>query len=308
MRIVLIGQAAFAERVVLGLLSAGHEIAAVYAPPPVSGKPDPLAVAAERAGLPLHTPSSYKGPEVAAQVRALGADLGLLAYVTRIIPPAVIDAPRLGTLCFHPSLLPRYRGGSALNWQIIRGETRGGFTVFWTDPGIDTGPILLQREVAIEPDDTTGSLYFHKIFEPGVAGMLESVELVASGRAPRTPQDEALATYDPLCTDAHAVIDWSRPVAEVYNLIRGCDPQPGAFTSWRGEKLRLYEARREQRDAGLPPGSVLSVDEEGFVVAAGTTGAAGAIRIGRARGTGAKLKAGELAASAGIEPGARLGG
>jgi len=307
MRIVLIGQAAFAERVLLGLLSAGHELAAVYAPPPSAGKADPLALAAERAALPLHTPSSYKGPAIAAEVQVLGADLGLLAYVTKIIPPAVIDAPRLGTLCFHPSLLPRYRGGSAHNWQIIRGETRGGFTVFWTDPGIDTGPILLQREVAIGPDDTTGSLYFSKIFEPGVAGMLESVELVANGRAPRIPQDESLASYDPLCTDAHAAVDWSRTAAEVYNLIRGCDPQPGAFTTWRGEKLRLYEARREDRP-GATPGTVLAVDEKGLVVAAGTAAEAGAIRIGRARGAGAKLNAGELAASLGLESGARLGG
>jgi methionyl-tRNA formyltransferase len=307
MRIVLIGQAAFAERVLLGLVSAGHELAAVYAPPPSAGKTDPLAIAAERAALPLRTPSSYKGPAIAAEVQALGADLGLLAYVTKIIPPSVIDAPRLGTLCFHPSLLPRYRGGSALNWQIIRGETRGGFTVFWTDPGIDTGPILLQREVAIGPDDTTGSLYFNKIFEPGVAGMLESVELVANGRAPRVPQDESLASYDPLCTDAHALVDWSRPPAEAYNLIRGCDPQPGAFTTWRGEKLRLYEGRREDRTGGAP-GTVLAVDEKGLVVGAGTGAAAGAIRIGRARGAGAKLNAGEVAASLGLEPGARLGG
>ena len=122
-------------------------------------------------------------PEVEAEVVGLGADLGVLAFVTKIIPQAVIDAPVHGSICFHPSLLPRYRGGNALAWQLIAGESRGGFTVFWTDPGIDTGPILLQREVEISPTDTAGSLYFDKIFEPGVVGMVEAVDLIAAERS-----------------------------------------------------------------------------------------------------------------------------
>jgi len=149
MRVVLIGQAAFGKEVLSGLLGRGHEVALVYAPPEKGGKPDPLAAEAATLGLELRTPAGYKTPAVAAEVAAAGADLGVLAFVTKIVPPAVIDAPRPGTICFHPSILPRYRGGSALAWQLIRGETRGGFTVFWTDPGIDTGPILLTREVEI---------------------------------------------------------------------------------------------------------------------------------------------------------------
>ena len=151
MRVVLVGQAAFGQSVVKGLLAAGHQIAAVYALPETKGKKDPLAVEAEQAGLTVRTPASYKTPEVAAEFAALKADLGVLAFVTKIIPPAVIDAPRHGTLCFHPSLLPRYRGGSALAWQLIRGETRGGLTVFWTDAGIDTGPIAISSWRRIGP-------------------------------------------------------------------------------------------------------------------------------------------------------------
>ncbi|MEW6267975.1 MAG: methionyl-tRNA formyltransferase [Thermodesulfobacteriota bacterium] len=308
MRVVLVGQAAFAQRVLQGLLASGHEVVAAYAPPDRAGKPDPLATEAARAGVPVRTPASYKGEEVAREFRELGADLGVLAYVTKIIPPAVIDAPRLGTLCFHPSLLPRYRGGSALAWQIIRGETRGGYTVFWTDPGIDTGPILLQEEVEIGPDDTAGSLYFDKIFEKGIAGMVRAVGLVAAGDAPRIPQDESQASYDPLCTDEHARVDWSLPCKRVYDLIRGCDPQPGAHTLLRGAMLRLYDARRaadDVRDAA--PGTLVAIDQRGIVVAAGQGADAGAIAISRVRGAGGKVKAAELAAEATLRPGERLG-
>ena len=145
-----------------------------------------------------------KGAAVAAELGAYRADLGILAYVTQIVPPAVFDAPRLGSICFHPSLLPRYRGGSAIPWQLIKGETRTGVTVFWVDPGIDTGPILLQRSAAVGPDDTAGSLYYNTLFELGIATVLESVDLIAAGTAPRLAQDESQASYDPLCRDEHA--------------------------------------------------------------------------------------------------------
>jgi methionyl-tRNA formyltransferase len=307
MRIVLFGQAAFGQQVLTGLLDAGHGVGAVYAPAAAGGKEDPLAAAASQRGVPLHTPKSYRTPEVAAQVRALDADLGVLAFVTKIIPEEVISAPKSGTICFHPSLLPKYRGGSALAWQLIRGEERGGFTVFWTDAGIDTGPILLQREIAIGPDDTAGSLYFDKIFAPGVAGMVESVRLIAEGKAPRVAQDESRATYDPLCTDEHAVIDWTKSAREVYDLIRGCDPQPGAHTTFGGEKLRLYTARRVDGAADAAPGTVLAADDAEIVVAAGAGASAGRIAIGKARASGGKVAAGEAARTLGITSGARLG-
>jgi methionyl-tRNA formyltransferase len=308
MRVVVVGQAAFGQSVLRGLVAAGHEVVAAYALPENKGKKDPLAIAAEEAGVPVRTPASYKTAEVAEEFAALNADLGVLAFVTKIIPPAVIDAPRLGTLCFHPSLLPRYRGGSALAWQIVRGETLGGYTVFWTDPGVDTGPILLQEEIAIGPDDTAGSLYFDKIFAAGVAGMVRAVDLVAAGNAPRIPQDESRASHDPLYTDAHAAVRWERPAREVYDLIRGCDPQPGAFTTCHGQTLRLYDARRvndEDRDAA--PGTILAIDERGLVVAAGSGADSGAIAVGRVRGAGGKVKAAELAAEQKLAAGEKLG-
>src|SRR5215831_14527185 len=167
MRILLVGQAAFAEQVLAGLETAGHRVVGVVCPPDRGDKPDPVKAAA----------------------------LAVLAYVTQIVPEALLQLPRHTAICFHPSLLPRYRGGSAIPWQLIRGETRSGVTVFWPDAGIDTGPLLLQREVAVDPDDTAGSLYFKKLFPLGVHTMLDSVELIAQGRAPREPQDDRCATY-----------------------------------------------------------------------------------------------------------------
>jgi methionyl-tRNA formyltransferase len=194
------------------------------------------------------------------------ADLGVLAFVTLIVPQRIIELPRLGTICFHPSLLPRYRGGSAINWQIMRGEKHGGLTVFWTDPGIDTGPILLQKKVEIGPDDTTGTLYFEKIFPLGLDAMEEAVRLIAQGRAPRIVQDESSATYDPLCRDRHVGIEWSRPARQVYDLVRGADPQPGAWAIHRGDKARFYDCR-----LGAPsdaePGRVLAIGEQGAEIA-----------------------------------------
>jgi methionyl-tRNA formyltransferase len=300
-RILLVGQAAFAEQVLQGLEAAGHQVVGVVCPPDRGDKVDPVKAAAVGRSVPVHQFPSLKSPEARAAFAGSGADLAVLAYVTQIVPEALLQLPRHTAICFHPSLLPRYRGGSAIPWQLIRGETRTGVTVFWPDAGIDTGPILLRREAPIGPDDTAGTLYYKTLFPLGVQTVLESVELIASGRAPREPQDERLASYDPLLTDTHAAIDWTRPQQVVHDLIRGCDPQPGAHTSYGRVRLRLFEPRRVEGTGA--PGTVLAVDEAGLVVAT----ADGAVRCTRARGDGPKAAAAEVAAALGIRPGARLG-
>ncbi len=308
MRLVVIGQAAFGQRVLDGLIDAGHEAALVLAPATIGSREDPLTKAARTRGLPLLTPSSYRSPEVAEAVRAAGADLGVLAFVTKIVPFSVFDAPRQGSICFHPSLLPRYRGGSALAWQLIRGEDRGGFTIFWVDEGVDTGPILLQREVPIDAGDTAGSLYFEKIFEPGISAMIEAVGLAADGRAARAPQDDAEASHDPLCGDAHVRIVWQRPAVSVYNLVRGADPKPGAYAVWKGSRLRLFGPRREvdANGAGLA-GTVVHLRDGRLHVAVGPGAGEGAISFAQARlDEGAKGAAAEVATAAGIQAGSIL--
>jgi methionyl-tRNA formyltransferase len=302
-RILLVGQAAFAEEVLRGLEAAGDTIAAVVCPPDAGPKPDPVKTAALARGVPIHQFRSLKAPEARRAFEEADADLGVLAYVTQIVPEPLLHVPRRTSICFHPSLLPRYRGGSALAWQLIRGETESGVTVFWPDAGIDTGPILLQRSAPVGPDDTAGSLYFKTLYPLGVRTVLDAVALVREGKAPRVPQDESRASYDPLCRDEHARIDWSRPTAEVHNLIRGCDPQPGAYGEWRGARLRLYEPRRVEGRAGAPPGTVLGIGADGLTAATGD----GAVRVARARDGGAKAPAAEVARAVGLEAGARLG-
>lgn len=301
MRIILFGQAAFAEQVLDGLRARAHEVAAVYCPPDAGAKPDPVKARALALGIPLHQRTTLKDSAVAEEVTAYGADLGVLAYVTQIVPPTVFAAPRLGSICFHPSLLPRYRGGSAIPWQIIKGETRTGVSVFWVDAGIDTGALLLQRQAAIAPDDTAATLYYNTLFQLGVDTVLEAVEQIDAGTAPRQPQDESQASYDPLCRDEHAQVDWRRPVAQVYNQIRGCDPQPGAFVLRGGAKLRFYDARRSEA-AGAQPGIVAAIGADGLTIGAH----GGAIRIGRVRVGPQKLAAAEAAAHLGLQVGAAL--
>lgn len=301
MRLILIGQAAFAERVLDGLRANHHEIAAAYCPPDATGgKPDPVKARALALEIPVRQHASLKRAEVRQEFIDLNADLAVLAYVTQIVPQSVFEVPRLGSICFHPSLLPKYRGGSAIPWQLIKGETQSGVTVFWVDPGIDTGPILLQKTAAVGPDDTAGTLYFNTLFPLGVDVVLESVELIAAGKAPRVAQDESQATYDPLCRDEHAAIDWSRPVREVYNRIRGCDPQPGAYTLFNGQKLRLYDARRI--DDRLRAGIVEDISVEGLVIGTGD----GAVRVKRVRWEDRKVEAASFAAAQNLTIGTQL--
>lgn len=304
MRIILIGQAAFAEKSLEKLVAKGEEIAAVYCPPDLpSGKVDPVKEKALQLGIPVRQHKTLKAPEVKDEFAALNADLAILAFVTQIVPPPVFNAPRLGSICFHPSLLPKYRGASAINWALINGETETGLTLFWVDQGIDTGPILLQKKIPVEPDDTTGSLYFNKIFPLGVEAIAESVELIQAGNPPRIPQDESKANYDPPCRDEHAKIDWSKPAQVVYNLIRGCDPQPGAHTLWQGKMVRLFDGRLQRENVSTAAGTVTAIDGENLNIALN----GGTLTVKKARGDGGKVAAAEFARQAGLGVGDRLG-
>jgi methionyl-tRNA formyltransferase len=304
LRIALFGQAAFGKDVLVRLLGAGHELVGVYVPPD-EGRPDPLASEAAARGLALFRHRRFRRggealPERVAEHHALGAELNVLAFVTTILPPEIVDAPRHGSLCFHPSLLPRFRGGSALAWQIILGERETGVTVFRPDAGVDTGPIIVQkRGVAIRDTDTAGSLYFERLYPLGIEAIAEAVAAVAAGTARGVPQDESRATAQGLANDGVARIDWTRGAIELDRLIRGCDPQPGAFALLRGQPLRLFDGRLLAGGSDAPAGSVLGLEDGRLVVAA----RGGRLAVGRLRlGEGKKLPAAE----SGLEAGQRL--
>jgi methionyl-tRNA formyltransferase len=304
-RIVLIGQAAFAEKALETLHARGEEIVQVFVPPDApGGRPDPLKVKALELGLPLSQPPSFRGEREFAQFRALEADLIVMAFVTLIVPERILYLPRFKSICFHPSLLPRHRGASAINWAIIEGDGETGVTWFWPDRGIDTGPVLIQRRVPIGPADTTGSLYFNSLFPLGIETMVEAIDQIAAGTAPAVVQDERLASYEAPCRDEHAAIDFSLPAQAVYDLVRGCDPQPGAFATLVGRRLRLYDALLETSGPAETPGTVISIDGAGMRIA--LDGAAMLVRRARFDSSPKKVAPAELAAANEIATGVRL--
>lgn len=304
MRILLIGQAAFGAKVLEALLSQGETMAAVYTRPDKPGsKPDPLKELAEARSIPVVQPPTYKDDLVFSQYRELRPDLTILAFVTDIIPARYLEAATKGAICYHPSLLPRHRGGSAINWAIIMGDTRTGLTIFWPDGGIDTGPILLQKEIAIGLDDTTGTIYFNHLFPLGIEAILESVRLIRENRAPRIPQEEAAATYEPLCDDRVAAIDWFKPPQAIHNLVRGCDPQPGAYSFLSGEKVRLFGAKLLLEPTSSPPGTIVAITREGIEIALTT----GRLAVAGVRGAaGGKAPASAWSAEKGVREGHRF--
>jgi methionyl-tRNA formyltransferase len=305
LRIALIGQAAFAEKVLEGLHSRGEEIVHVFAPPDgPGGRTDPLKAKAIALGLPLSQPKSFRNEAAVEHFKTLNADLAILAFVTIIVPETILYEPKFKSICFHPSLLPRHRGASAINWAIIQGDAETGVTVFWPDKGIDTGPILLQKRTPIGPSDSTGSLYFDRLFPLGVDTVLESVELIKAGKAPAIVQDESLATYDPICRDEHAKVDFSKSAGEVYNLVRGCDPQPGAYADLSGKRLRMYESSLEQSGASAAPGTITSIDDRGASIA--LDGATLMVKRVRIDPNPKKVAPKELAAAGELTAGSRL--
>jgi len=303
-RIAIFGQGPFGKDVMLRLLEAGHEIAAVYVPPD-KGRPDALAAEAEARGLRLLRYARLRRqgeaiPELVAEYRGFGAELNLMPFTTVILPPEIVDAPPLGSLCFHPSLLPRFRGGSAIAWQLILGEPESGVTVFRPDAGVDTGPIVVQKGgVPIAASDTAASLYFDRLYPLGLEAIAEAVKAVDEGRAVLRPQDESRATFQGLVDDTVARIDWAQDAASIDRLIRGCDPQPGAHARHGEVSVRLFDARLLPGSAARASGTILEREGDGLVIAAG----GGRILIGRARlGDGKKV----AAAQSGLAPADRL--
>src|SRR5215211_4136060 len=298
MRIVVHGQQAFGKAVLEALIKRGENVVAVYAAPEKPGqKADPLKEAAQAAGLPVYQPESYRKPEVAEQFRALKPDLQVMAFVTLFVPEDFLNIPTHGSIQYHPSLLPAYRGPSAINWPIIKGETETGLSIFWPDNGLDTGDVLIQKKTPISATDTLGTVYFDRLFPMGVDAMLESVDLVKAGKAPRVKQDHDKATYEGRCGPDNARIDWGKPWRQIHNLIRGCNPAPGAWTALDGHPLQVFESKplpaRDPKGIAGKMGEVVEVSADGFTVVC----ADGRIKVLRVKThDGPKVAAGEFAA------------
>jgi methionyl-tRNA formyltransferase len=309
MRIVLIGQQDFGKAVLEAFLARGDEVAGVFCAPEKPGaKPDVLKVAAQEKGVQVFQFPSLKSPEATQQMKALDAQIGIMAFVLQFAPQEFVRIPKHGTIQYHPSLLPLYRGPSSINWPIIRGDSKTGLTIFRPTDGLDEGPVVLQKETEISPDDTLGTVYFERLFPMGVKAMLEAADLVVAGRHKEVVQDEAKATYEGWCRKAEARIHWANHVDFVYNTIRGCNPAPGAWTTLEGKELQIFDARKlPVRTFGAVKGKigeVVEVTEKSFQVSS----QGGRIEVLRAKlGDGKKVGAGELISSGQVKPGATLG-
>jgi methionyl-tRNA formyltransferase len=308
MRLAIVGQQAFGKSVLEAFLSRGTTVAGVFcAPEKPADKPDPLRMAAEERGLQVFQLRSLKDEQAAQTLKALNVDLGVMAYVLQFAPQTFVNTPKYGTIQYHPSLLPRYRGPSSVNWPIIKGDTQTGLTIFRPSDGLDEGPIILQRDVPIGPDDTLGSVYFDRLFPLGVEALLEAADLVIAGRSQEIPQREELATYEGWCRDPESRINWQAHVDQIYNLIRGCNPSPGAWTMIQGKKVRIYDVIRHRTRTfeTVPgrPGEVCGIGEQTIDVAA--QGGRLELRTVRLE-SGAKVAAGALAATMRITVGTAL--
>jgi methionyl-tRNA formyltransferase len=309
MRIAIVGQRDFGKAVLDAFLARRDTVAGVFCAVEKPGtSPDPLRLAAEQQGIPVYQLASLKTEEARRALRALDADLGVMAYVLQFVPQDFAAVPRRGMIQFHPSLLPRYRGPSSINWPIIRGDTRTGLTIFRPTDGLDEGPVILQKETPIGPDDTLGSVYFDRLFPMGIVALQEAADLVMNGGAVERMQDESLASYEGWCRDDEARINWHNHLDLIYNLIRGCDPAPAAWTTFKGKKLQLHAVRKHpaRTFAGVKGaiGAVTAIgDASVFVTAQG-----GQIEVSKLRYDGGKkLPAPQLCAEVGLSLGAVLG-
>ena len=304
MRTANIGQQDFGKATLEAFLNRGDTVAAVFCAPE-KGRPDQFRVAAEERGVPVHQFPKLTDPAAQEAMRQANADVGVMAYVTQFVPQDFCNIPKFGTIQFHPSLLPLHRGASSMSWAIICGRTETGFSIFRPTDGLDEGPVILTRAVRIEPEDTLGSLYFGKIFPMGVAGLVEVAELVVAGKAPALVQYEPDAGYEGILRDAESRINWANHVDIIYNLIRGCDPAPGAWTTMDGKKLFVFNAAKRiartfSEVKGKKLGEAATIGGKLVV-----HGQGGFIEIERVRLDGGRKVA---ASEVGIEAGTILGG
>ena len=309
MKLAIVGQQDFGKAVLEAFLARGDQVAGVFCAPEKAGaRPDALKVAAQEKGVQVFQFASLKSTEAKDAMKGLNAELGIMAFVLQFAPQDFVGIPKRGTIQYHPSLLPKYRGPSSINWPIIRGDGETGLTIFRPTDGLDEGPVILQKRTPIGPDDTLGTVYFDRLFPMGVQAMLEAADLVIAGGHREQVQDEAQATYEGWCRKAEARISWASHVEFVYNLVRGCNPAPGAWTTLEGKELQIFDARKiPVRTFGAVKGKigeVVEVSDKSFQVSA----QGGRIEVLRAKlGDGKKAAAADLLASGAIKAGQLLG-
>lgn len=315
MRIIFMGTPAFAVPSLTALLDAGYDVvAAVTQPDRPSGRgkkltPGPVKELALTRGVEVLQFQRIRREEGLAALGALQPDLFVTAAFGQILSQQVLDIPQLGTVNVHASLLPGYRGPAPINWCIIEGETETGVTTMMTDAGIDTGDILLQSKTTVGLDETAGTLT-DRLSALGAELLIETLRRIEAGDCPRTPQDEALASYHPMLKKEHGRIDWTQGATAVSNRVRGVNPWPGAWTTLPdGGTLKIWSAKagepRNEADRTAAPGTILHADgKNGMAVRCGE----GVLDIVELQAPNAKrMAAADYLRGHPITPGTRLG-
>ena len=309
MRVAIVGQQDFGKAVLEAFVARGDQVAGVFCAPEKPGaRPDVLRTLAQEKQIKVFQFPSLKSDEARAAMKGLNAEIGIMAFVLQFAPQDFVNIPKHGTIQYHPSLLPKYRGPSSINWPIIRGDASTGLSIFRPTDGLDEGPVILQKETPIGADDTLGTVYFDRLFPMGVQAMLEAADLVVAGKHRERVQDESHASYEGWCRKAEARINWANHVDFVYNVVRGCNPAPGAWTTLEGKELQVFDARKHPvRTFGAVKGKIgeiVEVSDKSFQVSA----QGGRIEVLRAKlGEGKKLPAAELLSSGAIRASAVLG-
>ena len=309
MKIAIIGQQDFGKAVLEAFLARGDTVVGVFvAPEKEGGKPDPLKVAAVEKGLQVFQFASLKTPEATAKMKELGADIGIMAFVLQFAPQEFVNIPKHGTIQYHPSLLPKYRGPSSINWPLARGEKKTGLTIFRPTDGLDEGPVILQKETDVSENDTLGTVYFDRLFPMGVKAMLEAADLVVAGKHKEVVQDESKASYEGWFRANEAKVHWNNHVDAIHDTIRGSDPAPGAWTTHGGKKLQLFDSKKHLvRTFGAVKGKIGEISEIGAETIR-ITAQGGQVEIAKVKPEeGKKVSAAEWARGAGIAVGTILG-
>ena len=282
MNLIFMGTPEFALPSLRRLIEAGHVVRAVLTQPdrPVGRRqtitPPPVKLFAERHGIEVFQPEKLKTAEARGLFEPLlaQAEAGVVAAYGRILPAWMLDAPRHGCLNVHSSLLPKYRGAAPINWAVARGERETGVTIMQMDPGLDTGPILLQRATPVGEHETAAELT-PRLAELGAGLLVEALAGLERGELRATPQNDAAASQAPMLRREDGQIDWRLTAEEIYNRLRGFTPFPGCYTWFDGQRLGILKASVERpspRGAPWPPGTLCEVTRDGFVVVCGGSG------------------------------------
>lgn len=274
MKMIFMGTSPFALPSLQALVDAGTEVVAVVTQPDKpQGRgqrlaPPPVKELASSLGLPVLQPAKIREEGAIQTLRALEPELAVVVAYGQFLPQAVLELPARGCMNLHASLLPQYRGAAPIAWSILRGEKETGVTTMLIEEAMDAGPILLQESVPIREEDTAGSLH-DRLAEIGARLLVRTVEELGRGRLLPRHQDHEKATYAPKLQKSDGLIDWGQPCRQIYNQIRGLDPWPGAYTSLKGEVLKIWSARPIEDARGGEAGEVLSEDDAGILVRTG---------------------------------------